>query len=457
MKQVKFDLGRMNFSVSVPDAADVLRMKNPTPLTAPEQELLHSLENPVASRPLRELIKDKLAQNPAARAVIVISDNTRPVPYSGKAGILFPLIDKMLRAGLKPERITLLVATGTHHPMQEPELRDFLDPRIFALGIPIVNHDCRDRSGLELIGETKFGGPIEINRLYLESDIKILTGLVESHFMAGVSGGRKSICPGLLAEASIYGLHGGPILSSPHAEDLKLQDNPVHDEALTVARLAGCDFIINVTLDANYRLTGIFSGHLEAAHQKAFEYLNSYAAIPVDKEYDLVITQAGFVGINHYQAAKGALVCLPLIHPQSMCILAAYHPDRNPIGGKNYQAMMKLLGEWGADKYSREILEPDWKFVPEQWQAQMWAKLFQVLPPQHFLYCSLELKPEDFSWLPGRDAHSLMPNPSDLAELVNQTISAAQTELTLRLGRKPLTAVLPDGPYAVPVKKAGMG
>jgi len=457
MQQVKFDLGRLNFPVSVPSSADVLRMKDPIPLSTPQQTLLHSFENPIDCRPLQKLIKEKLQQKADARAVIVISDNTRPVPYRGEDGILFPLIEKMLRAGLKSDRITLLVATGTHHPMTEPELRDFLDPRIFALGISLINHDCRDSSGLELIGETKFGGAIKINRFYLESDIKILTGLVESHFMAGVSGGRKSICPGLLAETSIYGLHGGSILSSPFAADLVLKDNPVHEEALTVARLAGCDFIINVTLDANYRLTGIFSGHMEAAHQQAFEYLKSYAAIPVEKEYDLVITQAGFVGINHYQAAKGALACLPLIHPESRCIIAAFHPDRNPIGGKNYQAMMKLLGELGAEKYSQEILDPDWKFVPEQWQAQMWAKLFKVIPPQHFLYCSRELKSGDFSWLPGKDARSLVPDANDLPDLVNKTISAAQTELCRSLGREPLTAVLPDGPYAVPVKKSKAG
>ena len=125
------------------------------------------------------------------------------------------------------------------------ELRSMLDPRIFATKIEIRNHDCEDPESLVYLGETQRGTRVYINRYYMEADLKILTGLVESHFMAGASGGRKSVCPGLVGKESTYVFHSAPVLASPLARDLVLDGNPCHEEALEVAKKAGVDYIIN--------------------------------------------------------------------------------------------------------------------------------------------------------------------------------------------------------------------
>jgi nickel-dependent lactate racemase len=450
MKDVLFDLGHMRFHVNVPDHSDILRMGKVWPLTNPQQEIRDALENPISSPPLKRIVQEKLAANPNAKAAIVISDNTRPVPYSGEEGILFPIVVAMEDAGLLKSQIFVLVATGTHRPMTEQELHDLLDLRIFEREIQIVQHDCRNSGELIHIGKTEFGGEIHINRKYMEADIRVLTGLVESHFMAGASGGRKSICPGLLAEESTHILHSGPILASPKAKDLVLDGNPVHEEVLAVAKMAGGDMIVNVTLDTNYRLTGVFAGELEKAHRKAVEKLRSYAAIPAKRLYDLVLTHVGYVGMNHYQAAKGALVCMPLLKPSSICLLAAPHTDRDPIGSANYKAMMRLLGKKGPEEFSEMILNPSWTFVPEQWEAQMWAKLFLTTPAQNLVYCTMDISRDSFSWLPGTDARSLTPEASDLEELVAGSIGWALEHLRSQLNREPHIAVLPDGPYGIP-------
>jgi len=455
MKQILFDLGHKSFPVRVPENADILQMGKAFLLANPEEKIRSALKNPTDCLPLKELIHKKLQSNPEAKAVVVISDNTRPVPYSGESGILFPLVDEMIKAGLHPSHIRLLVATGTHRAMSEEELREMLDPRIFSLGIHLSNHDCRNTSDLVSIGKTKLGGEILINRYYVESDIKILTGLVESHFMAGVSGGRKSISLGILAEDSTYILHSGPVLASPKARDLVLEGNPVHEEALKIAKMAGCDMIVNVTLDSNYRLTGVFIGDLEKAHLEAVEKLRTYVAVPVGKKYDLVLTHAGFVGVNHYQAAKGGLICEPLIEKSGICILAAFHTDKDPIGGSNYKNMMRLLGNVGAEKFLHMIMDPSWTFVPEQWEAQMWARLFEKTPPENLIYCSFEIPEDCFSWLPGTDARVLVAKTASLQELVEEAIKWAVEELRRRLGREPQIAVLPDGPYGIPVGPVG--
>ncbi|UCE42010.1 MAG: nickel-dependent lactate racemase [Candidatus Aminicenantes bacterium] len=451
MQDVFFDLGHSGFSVQIPDYADVLRMGKPEALPNPSEAILDALRSPVHSPPLSQIIRNKLRSNPDAEAVIVISDNTRPVPYSGESDILFPIIDKMMRAGLSPKKIFLLVATGTHRAMDDQEFRQMLDPRTLALGLSITNHDSKNRNDMIKVCSTEYGGDIFVNRKYIHSDIKILTGLVESHFMAGVSGGRKSICPGLISEASTYALHSGPILHSHHSRDLVLDKNPVHEEALNVARTVGCDMIVNVTLDSNFKLTGVFAGDLEHAHRKAFDKLCTYAAIPFQHKYDLVITHTGFVGINHYQAAKGALVCVPLIKDEGICILGAHHTDKDPIGSQNYKRMLKLLGGVGPEKFMRSILDSSWTFIPDQWEAQMWARLFKKIPPQNLLYCCLEIPDQDFSWIPGENARTIVQEAQNLQELMNRIISWAVKKQKERLGQNPRVVVLPDGPYGIPV------
>lgn len=454
-REVVFELGHARFPVRVPGYADVLRMGTVKVIPDPGKAIIEALRSPINSPPLGEIVRQKLRSNPHALAVIVISDNTRPVPYSGSSGLLFPVIDEMMRAGLPPRQIRLLVATGTHRAMDDRELQKMIDPRVLALEIAVTNHDAGDMGSMISLCRTDYGGEIAINKIYVQSDIKILTGLVESHFMAGASGGRKSICPGLISEASTYALHSGPILDSPSSRDLVLDGNPVHEEALKVARAAGCDLIVNVTLDANYQVTGIFAGTLEQAHRAACDKLRTYAAIPFVKKYDIVVTHAGFVGVNHYQAAKGALVCVPLVKKEGFCVLGACHTDKDPVGGKNYKRMLELLGKMGAEQYIRLILDPSWIFVPEQWEAQMWTRLFKKISQQNLLYCCLEIPDRDFTWIPGENARKIVKETKSLEKLMNKTVTWAVNREKKRLGREPDIAVLPDGPYGIPISTSG--
>lgn len=451
MKNVALDLGTTALNIQMPDSTDILSMGNSAPLHNPESAIRKALDSPIGTPPLEQLVRRKLENKSAARAVVVISDNTRPVPYKGSEGILWPIITTLRNAGLADDRIKILIATGTHHAMTETTLRRILDPRIFEASIPIVSHDCRDTKSLARIGSRKRLGDILVNRLYIDSDIKILTGLVESHFMAGVSGGRKAICPGLIGEQSTYLIHSGPILASPEARDLVLDGNPVHEEALAVARLAGCDFIVNVTLDPRYRLCGVFAGDMEKAHLKAVERLKNYVTIPARKKYDMVVSHGGYVGINHYQTAKAGVICSSILKKNGLCILAARHTDSDPVGTDTYKKMLRLLNEWGPDLYEAHIKAPDWTFVPDQWEPQMWARLFHKIPPDNLLYCCEEIPEKVFSWIPGRDGRTLVPGTRSLEAVVQGTADWALKKLEKQLNHKPSAAVLQDGPYGIPV------
>jgi nickel-dependent lactate racemase len=423
------------------------------PLADPAAEVQRALDRPLGTAPLPELARRRLAADPRARAVVVISDNTRPVPYRGEGGILWPVLRCLLEAGFAPDRILVLVATGTHRPLAEAELRRMLDPRVFERGIPILNHEARYRAGLQPLGRTSQGEQVFINRRYLECGLKILTGLVESHFVAGVSGGRKSICPGLIGEESTRHFHGPAMIAAPGARDLNLDGNPCHEEALEVARMAGADFIVNVTLDKLFRPTGVFAGELDRAHRAAFEHLRGYAAVPFGEPFDAVLTHAGFVGINHYQAVKAVLAALPAVRRGGRLLVLAANTDADPVGSLRYRSLLHLLALIGAEAFRRLIFSPDWTFIPEQWEVQAWGRALEQLGPGGLVYYSPQLGERDCAILPGLDGNLLLPEERRYradAGNAQRVVDAFLTEARPQgRRREPRLAFLADGPYGI--------
>ncbi len=261
MIDIIFPIGPDREGLCLPEGTDILTMPHPQTLTDPVRSVEEAITHPVGSPRLEDIITSGLSHHGEKQSVeeltacIVISDSTMPVPYSGESGILWPVVEILIQKGLTMKNILVLVATGLHRDQTEAELNSMLDPRVFKAGICVKNHDCHNVDNLSNLGKTSRGSDILINSDYVNSDIKILTGLVESHFMAGVSGGRKSICPGLIGEQGTYIFHGALMLADEKACALLLEGNPCHEESLEMARTAGADFIVNVTLDGNFDLT----------------------------------------------------------------------------------------------------------------------------------------------------------------------------------------------------------
>ncbi len=465
--ELEFGAGALR--LRLPAGAEALAMKGGMPLADPGRAVRESLVRPVAGSGLAELVRSRRAgrAGSALTAAVVISDNTRPVPYKGAGGILEPILDALRAEGVG--RALILVANGTHRALSGDELRGMLCPAAFAPGVEVVNHVCTERSGLRLVGRTARGTEAWINRLYLDADVKILTGLVEPHFMAGASGGPKAVCPGLVGEDVTRVFHGAALLADERATSLVMDGNPCQEEARAVAGLAGHDFIVNVTLDGARRITGVFAGELSAAHRAAVARVLADSAVPIEREYDLVVTHAGFVGVNHYQAAKAAVEGAKAVRPGGRLILAANHTEAEPVGSANYRRGLGLLARLGPRELLQRMLEPGWEFIPEQWQVQMWARaLARLEAPSDMIYCSPRLTGDAFraARLPGTDgglglagAGEGASGPSvaasagvgrsqrDLAEaMVQRAIDRFAAE---RPGGR--VAVLLDGPYAVPV------
>lgn len=458
-KKITMEFGDQEVHINLPVDVDILSMKAPEPLSDPASKINEALVHSINSPGLAEVIEQKKEAKPDAKAVVVVSDNTRPVPYRGEKGILWPVIKKLLDGGISRDNILILVATGTHRLLSEEEFKEMIDPRVFEMGVKVENHNCKDKDNLVYLGKTSRESEVYINQKYIEADIKILTGLVESHFMAGTSGGRKSVCPGLIGEKSTYIFHGAEILDSPEARDLVLEGNPCHEESLEVAKMAGVDYIINVTLDHEFNLTGVFAGELEEAHKRAVERIKEYVAVPFKEEYDIVITHAGFVGLNHYQLAKAGVVAAPVLKPHGKLIMAANTTDDDPVGSPMYRTVLHLLTLFGPDRFMNLILSPDWEFIPEQWQVQMWTKLFKKIGMDNYIYYSPRLTAADCEFLPGINGNMLLPEDEryqtsldSIASVIKAAVVKAVKDLEEEGLDEIKIAYLADGPYSIPVK-----
>src|SRR5205807_8500657 len=132
--------------------------------------------------------------------------------------------------------------------------------------------------------------PLYLASRYIRADWKIRPGLIEPHLMAGYSGGRKVICPGIAALETVKVWHGPRFLEDPRADCGILAGNPVHEENTRIAQIAGCDFIVNVALDGERRITWVGAGDMIRAWEEGVRFGEGVVKVAVAEPSDIVGT-----------------------------------------------------------------------------------------------------------------------------------------------------------------------
>jgi len=456
-KTVEVEFGRETLEIAIPPSGETLSMGKADVLADPARALEKGLAEPVGSPPLEAVLRAKKPSPAELTVAVSVSDITRPVPYKGGSGLLAPVLGTLERAGVRRRNITLVVGTGMHRPSTEAEKAEMFGESVVR-DYRIVDHDCEDLGSLVHVARTATGTEVYVNGVFHGADVKIVTGLVESHFMAGVSGGRKGVCPALVDKRTIEKFHSPAFLESPLADNLILDGNPCHAEALEVARTVGVDFLVNVTLDRDMRPTGVFAGHLEEAHLRAVRFMKGYTAIPVGREYDIVLTHAGYAGRNHYQSAKAGCTAVPAARKGGTIILAADNRDPEPIGSPEYRRLLGLFKERGGiEGYLEMILDPGWTFTKDQWEPEVWGRVTRKVGDAGLIYCSPQIPAADDALLPGLPGRFFL-DPED--GLIGREAAQAMVQNALlfavhrwaeRGEASPSVAFLREGPYGVPV------
>ena len=455
-EKIRVQYGKDFLDVRVPPGCETLRMRRMPCLTSSKEGITRALNNPIGSPTLSEIIRSKRKKPQELSVCITVSDITRPVPYKGEAGILIPLTETIELARVRRENIVILIGNGMHRP-STPQERLFMYGKEITERYRIVDHNSEDAASMVMAARTTRGTEVYLNRLFYESDVRIITGLVESHFMAGVSGGRKAVCPALVNTKTIQRFHGVDFLEHPNAANLVLDGNPCHEEALEVAQTVGVDFQVSATLDNALCLTGVFCGDLVYAHRAAAEAMKEYVRIPIEKPYDVVLTHAGYVGRDHYQSVKAAVGAIPAVTKNGVIVILANNVDAEPIGSREYKTLLHLLKIMGPEGYIAMLSHPDWTFTKDQWEPEMWAKPIRKVGMEGLIYCCTQIPRDDFQIIPGISGWNfipedrLFPDDKEKAETMLQNAVIYAMNHPRFKGRKPTLAFIEEGPYAIPM------
>jgi nickel-dependent lactate racemase len=419
--RVKLDYGRTGLEVELPEQTiGPLEIRTAEPIREPETAVWQALRQPIGTPPLTELARGR------RNACVVVCDITRPVP---NRILLPPILQTLEEAGIQRQNILILIATGLHRPNLGAELEEMLGAEIVSR-YRIENHYGKRLHEHSFLGYSPRGVPVYIDRRYVEADLKITTGLIEPHLMAGYSGGRKVICPGLAALETVKFWHGPDFLEHPRADCGIVDGNPVHEEATAIARLAGCDFIVNVCIDGQRRITWIGAGDMERAWQQGVQFCEQLVRVPVPEPVDVVVTTAAGYPLDTtwYQAIKGLTGALPIVKRGGTIILAASLSEG--VGSPEFYRL--ILENPDIRRFKQRILGRDY-FVLDQWQLEELVKVLER--------CRVKVVSDGLSAEVLRQCHV------EPAASVEQAVAEALNEY----GPNARLAVIPKGPYVLPV------
>ena len=424
-RNVHLRYGQTGLEVRLPENARATVIgKRPLPkLADPHAAVRDALAHPVGARPYPEIVRGRKS------ACILVCDITRPVP---NGLFLRPLIEGLMDAGVAAANITVLVATGLHRPNEGAELAEVIgDPWVLET-VKVENHFARDADAHVDFGFTeKRRTPVKLDRRFVEADLRIATGLVEPHFMAGWSGGRKVISPGIAHEDTIRTFHSARFMEDPAAIQCNLEGNPLHEEQLEIVRMLGEVYAVNTVIDDDRDMVYVNFGEIIESHLETVRFVSDTIRVPVGRRFKTILTSAAGHPLDktYYQTVKGMVTPLDILEPGGTLIVASACSEG--FGSHEFREAQRRMCTLGPDAFLASLLPKQFADIDE-WQTEMQLKSMRAGTVK--LYTT-GLKGEERS-LTGVDT---------VASLEGAIAKA------LEVAGDDALAVIPEGPYVVPV------
>ncbi len=437
--QITLDYGKTGLPVQIPEdrlLVPPLKIRDAEPLAHPDAALKEALNSPIGTPSLAQLARGKKS------ACILVCDITRPVP---NAFLLPPILKILEAAGIPREGLTILVATGLHRPNEGDELIELLGAFV-AQNYHCENHNGKALEEHDYLGTTEAGVPVWIDYRYARAELKIATGLIEPHLMAGYSGGRKLICPGIAALETVKVWHGPQFLEHPLADAGSVEGNPVHAENTKIALMAGCDFIVNVCIDGGRRITWLGAGHMVEAWQRGVNFCREHVMATVPEAVDVVVTSAAGYPLDTtwYQCVKGLTGALPIVKKGGTIILAGSMSQ-----GLGSPEFVEHMAEYLSNGRYRDLSTPPAR-KPNQSKHSHWSEMdeWQLVMFQKVVgHCKVKVVTDGLSPAVLRSCN-VEPAAS---------VEEAIRESLLEYGPNATLAVIPKGPYVLPCVEPGSG
>ena len=406
---------------------EVFLPESPAALPDAKANFNAAIENPLNSPSFLSVARDalsaSLAEGRKPKVVIAVADHTRPVPDR----LLVPWLAEHL--DLPDDCITILIGTGTHRGSTLDEI-----DRMFgsaASRFNIVNHDCQSQEDLVFVGKSSCGGECWLNRHWVDADFRIATGFIEPHFYAGFSGGSKALIPGIAGLQTVRHFHRASLIDSPEVTWATIEGNPLQALTWEMAALGPPHFVVNVTLNRDKDITGIFAGELIAVHNAGSKVSLEEATVQVSRRYPVVITtNSGYpLDQNFYQTVKGISAASRLVEQGGVILVLSKCDNGLPSEGEFASILSDFRDNDGLYQF---ILEAK-VTKHDQWQVQT---LLQCLAKARIvMYSSLSS---------GDRLITRTDHTDDLIATLLEIVDASS------VGVLPV-AVLPLGPLTIPV------
>lgn len=365
---------------------------------------------------------------PGGGCAIAINDKTRPVPHDV---LLPPLIRRLERAGVAPEDILLIIATGTHPVVPREQFGEVVPPDVLK-HYRVICHDAHHEDGLSFLGHTSRGTPIWINREYLAREIRIVVGVIEPHQFVGFSGGAKSAAIGLGGYATVT--HNHSMMAQPLARIGRYDDNPCRQDIEDIGRRIGVHLALNVILNDQKRIIRAFAGTPIDVMRQGIPHVRSLNQVDVDQPYDLMIVSPGGhpKDVNMYQAQKALAHAALVTRAGGTILLAAACPEGT--GSQTYEDWICQPDIGSHEAVIARFAAEGYRIGPHKaFQISRDASRFRVLvhsemPPQFVARLLLTPAP-DFSRAVNEAIEALAPGSRiGIMPRANATIPVARDD-----------------------------
>ncbi|MEN6408440.1 MAG: nickel-dependent lactate racemase [Anaerolineaceae bacterium] len=416
MPTIQLAYGKSLQTCVLPESAqiDIIHPQDRPAAEDPQRVVRAALENPVGGITLTQF-------KGIHSAAIAINDKTRPVPHRD---LLPQLLNALEALGIPPQKIQLVIATGTHTPMHPEEFSKILPTEIISR-YPVISHDCDHAANLVNLGTTSRGTPVWVNRTFFEADLKIVVGNIEPHHFMGFSGGMKSASIGVTGRDTIN--HNHAMITHPNARSGHYDDNPMRQDVEEIGEKIGVQFALNAILNNEKAIVSVVAGKPRAVMQAGIPLSRQICQVPIHGQYDLVVASAGGYpkDINLYQSQKALTHAAMITRDGGHVILCTACGEG--IGSQSYEDWMK--GITSFDQVFAKFEREGFRVGPH--------KAFQIARDASRVHVTV------VSEIPSEKLEKLLLHAApDLQSAVNQALST--------LPPNPRIAILPLATITVP-------